>query len=96
MFVIRNVFKCKPGKAKALAEKLKAANSYMTDAVANHRVMVDEVADFWTVVIEFEVENLAAFEQGMAEYGSRPQVQDAMAGYMDLVENGYREIFRIA
>ena len=31
----------------------------------------------------------------MANYGSRPEVQQAMAGYLDLVEGGYREIFRL-
>jgi hypothetical protein len=31
----------------------------------------------------------------MASYGSRPEVREAMAGYLDLVEGGHREIFRI-
>ena len=98
MFVVRNVFKCKPGKAKALIEKLKTANALMkgAGAVINERVLVDEVASFWTVVIETEVEDMAKFAQSMQEYGSRADVQEAMAGYMDLVDGGYREIFRIA
>lgn len=98
MFVIRNVFKCKPGKAKALIEKLKKANEFMINAgaVENQRVLVDEVATFWTVVIEVEVEDMAKFAESMQEYGSRADVQQAMEGYMDLVDGGYREIFRIA
>ena len=46
MFVVRNVFKCKPGKAKVLIEKLKKANQLMRDAgsIVNERVLVDEVA----------------------------------------------------
>jgi hypothetical protein len=98
MRVIRNVFKCKPGKAKELIEKLKKANSLMKEAgaVINERVLVDEVATFWTVVIENEVEDMAKFEESMQQYASREEVQQAMAGYMDLVEGGYREIFRIA
>jgi DNA-binding Lrp family transcriptional regulator len=98
MRVIRNVFKCKPGKAKELIEKLKKANGLMkgAGAVINERVLVDEVATFWTVVIETEVEDMAKFEESMKEYGSREDVQQAMAGYMDLVDGGYREIFRIA
>ena len=96
MRVIRNVFKCKPGKAKDLIEKLKKANQLMkgAGAVINERVLVDEVATFWTVVIETEV--MAKFEESMKEYGSREDVQQAMAGYMDLVDGGYREIFRVA
>jgi len=98
MRVIRNVFKCKPGKAKELIEKLKKANALMKDAgaVISERVLVDEVATFWTVVIETEVEDMAKFEESMKEYGSRADVQEAMAGYMDLVDGGYREIFRVA
>lgn len=98
MFIVRNVFKCKPGKAKALIEKLKNANAIMRDAgsVVSERVLVDEVASFWTVVIENEVEDLAAFAKTMQDYGSLAGVQEAMAGYMDLVDGGYREIFRVA
>ena len=98
MFIIRNVFKCKPGKAKAVVEKLKRANELMKGAgsVIDQRVLVDEVASFWTVVIEVEVEDMAKFAQSMQEYGSRSDVQEAMAGYMEMVDGGYREIFRIA
>ena len=98
MFVVRNVFKCKPGKAKVLIEKLKKANQLMREAgsIIPERVLVDEVAAFWTVVIETEVEDMAQFAESMREYGSRADVQEAMAGYLDIVDGGYREIFRIA
>lgn len=98
MFVVRNVFKCKPGKAKNLIEKLKKANDLMrgAGAVMSERDLVDEVASFWTVVIETEVADMAKFAESMQEYGSRADVQEAMAGYMDMVGGGYREIFRIA
>ena len=98
MFVIRNVFKCKPGKAKTLIEKTKNATELMkgAGAVTNQRILVDEVATFWTVVLENEVEDMAKFAESMQQYGSRADVQEAMAGYMDLVDSGYREIFRIA
>jgi hypothetical protein len=95
MFVIRNVFKCKPGHAKNVVEKFKAALPMMQE-VANHRILVDEVASFWTVVIETEVEDIAQFEKILKERGGRQDVQDAMAGYMDHVDSGHREIFRIA
>ncbi len=96
MFVIRNVFKCKPGKSKDLIEKFKAAHALMADIGLEPRVLVDEVAGFWTVVVEVNVENIAAFESAMKERGSRDDVQKAMAGYMDLVDSGYREVFRVA
>jgi hypothetical protein len=65
------------------------------ESVKSERVMVDEVASFWTVVIETEVEDLAKFGETMKQYGYRKDIQEAMAGYMDLVDGGYREIFRI-
>ena len=40
-------------------------------------------------------EKLEDFEKHMREYGTRPEVRDAMAGYMDLVIEGRREIFRL-
>jgi hypothetical protein len=94
MFVIRNVFKCKPGQAKNLIEKFQKALPMMQE-IAKQRVLVDEVATFWTVVIETETEDLAAFEKLLRERGSRQDVMDAMAGYMDHVHEGYREIYRV-
>jgi hypothetical protein len=96
MFVIRNIFKCKPGQAKNVIEKFKAAHALMSDLGLGERILVDEVADFWTVVIEVNVEDLSVFAKAMQERGSNADVQAAMAGYLDLVESGYREIFRVA
>ena len=96
MYVIRNVFKCKPGKAKNVIEKFKAAHALMESSGIRPRILVDEVAGFWTVVVEVEADDLAAFGKLMHERGSRDDVQQAMAGYTDLVEGGYREIYRVA
>jgi hypothetical protein len=93
MFVIRNVFRCKPGQSRALIEKFQKAMPLMEGV--KQRVLVDEVATFWTVVIETETDDLAAFEKLLRERGSRQDVMDAMAGYMDLVDSGYREIYRV-
>lgn len=97
MFVVRDVFRCKPGKAKELVEKFKKTFKSMEDydRFTNTRIMVDAVADYWTVVIESDVAKLDDFERHMNEYGARPEVREAMAGYMDLVIEGRREIFRL-
>lgn len=47
------------------------------------------------MVIETETDDLASFEKLLKERGGRQDVQDAMAGYMDGFESGYREIFRV-
>ena len=93
MFIIRNVFKCKPGQAKNVIEKFKAAIPLMEGF--NQRLRVDEVGGFWTVVVELEAEDLGTFEQMLKDRGSRKDVQDAMSGYMDFVDSGYREIYRV-
>ena len=96
MYVVRDVFQCKPGKAKLVAEMFKRTIPSMEqlDGFRNCRVMVDAIAGYWTVVLEAEVESLAAFESHMTNFGARPEVQEALKGYMDLVEGGHREIFR--
>ena len=93
MFVVRNVFRCKPGQAKVVVEKFKKSMSF--EGMGKHRILVDHVANFWTVVLETEVEDLAAFEKQLSEYGQRPEVQEVMSGYLDLIDGGHREIFRV-
>ena len=97
MYVIRDVFRCKPGKAKLLVEKLRATlpSTEKEDGFRNCRLMVDAVATYWTVVWEAEVESLEQFEHHMASYAAREEVVAAMRGYTELVQDGYREIFRV-
>jgi len=58
------------------------------------RMMTDAVAGYWTVVIETELEQLIDWEKGEG-FTSKPEVKEIMEGYGDLVETGYREIFKI-
>jgi hypothetical protein len=97
MFVIRDIFRCKPGKAKELVELFKRTIPVMErdDRFTNVRVMVDAVADYWTVVLEADCASLDDFERHLSEFGTRPEVREATAGYMDLVEGGRREIWRL-
>ncbi len=97
MYQIREVFRCRPGKARLLVEKLQAAGPVVEreDGFRHVRVLTDFVADYWTVVWEAEVDDLAQFERHMATYGARPEIRDAMAGYLDLVDGGHREIWKV-
>jgi hypothetical protein len=97
MYLVRDVFRCKPGNSRALAEKFKMAMSSMekVDGFKNGRVMVDAVAEYWTVVLQAEVDSLEMFESHMKTFSSRPEIKEALAGYMDLVEEGHREIYRL-
>ena len=97
MFLIRDVFRCKPGKAGALARMFQETIPSMErdDGFRNCRVMVDYVATYWTVVLQAEVDDIQQFVGHASGFGSRPEVQKALAGYMDLVEEGHREVWRI-
>lgn len=97
MYLIRDVFRCKPGQAKEVAARFKRLVPHMEreDHFRNCKVMVDAVANYWTVVVEAEVESLAAFETHQAEFSQRTEVREVMSGYMELVEGGHREIYRI-
>jgi hypothetical protein len=96
MYIVRNVFRTKPGKAKELVAKFQAASPHFRDlGVASHRVMTDAVAGFWTVVVESDVDDLSAYLKAVESMGQHEGLRAAMAGYMELVETGHREIFRV-
>lgn len=97
MLLIRDVFRCKPGKSRQLAEKFKKASPVFEkmDGFKHPRVLLDYVTSYWTVILEAEVDSLEEFERHMESYASRPEVRQALEGYMDLVEEGRREIYRI-
>jgi hypothetical protein len=95
MYLIRDVFNAKPGRAKDLVAKFKQVMPHMkAPGVRSQRVMTDTVAGYWTVVAETEVEDFQAhFDAG--RHQPPPEAEEAMKGYMDLVCGGHREIFRI-
>lgn len=103
MLLIRELMYCKPGKVRPLVEKFVAMSRLMEKAGQGRmRVMTDFVAErYWTVVSEFEVESLDAFEKMMSGEGAPmdaetlKQMDELMKGYHDLVESGRREIYRI-
>jgi heme-degrading monooxygenase HmoA len=97
MLLVRDIFKCKPGRSKALADQFSTSMSLLADAEGfnSFRILLDFVGDYWTVVLESEVDDLAQFEQHMREWGERDDVRKVMEGYMDNVLSGYREVFRI-
>jgi hypothetical protein len=95
MYLVRDVFRTKPGMAKELVKKFKQTFPFMEKAgFKSPRIMTDAVASYWTVVLEGEVESLAEFEKHEG-FTSQPEVKDIMKDYMELVETGYREIFKM-
>ena len=94
MFVVRETFTAKPGKASALAALFKEALPQMMNGV-KLRVLTDYIGPFNTVVLETEATDLGQFEKAMQEYMSRQDMRDKMKGYTDLYQEGRREVYKI-
>jgi hypothetical protein len=94
MIVVRNVFRCKPGKARELVRMFHDAMPELAkeSKLPFARILSDIAATSWTVVIESEAESLEAWEKNVQ---SRPQLRSGMLSYMDLVEEGHREIWKV-
>lgn len=97
MYVVRAVFRAKPGKSGALAAKFKAAAPLFAQAgaVSGTRVMTDVSAGFWSVVVENTTESLDSYLDMATAVSQNPEIGKAMEGYHDLVLEGYREIFQL-
>ena len=93
MYIVRETFTAKPGKASTLAKLFKQVMSQMT--TLKTRVLTDYVAEFNTVVLEVEADDLAAFDRTMAEYATRADIHDLMKGYTDMYVTGKREVYRV-
>lgn len=103
MLLVREIMHCKPGKVKPLVEKFVAMSALMEKAgQGKMRVMTDLVGErYWTIVGEFEVESLDAFEKMMSgqdnqmDEESMKEMEELMKGYHDLVDHGRREIYKL-
>ncbi len=92
MYVIRDIFKAKPGQASKLARLFKDVSKDLMGGKV--RVLTDAVGDYNTVIMETEVKDLAEHEKQMREYGDKPEFKQRMAGYTDMYLTGKREILR--
>jgi hypothetical protein len=101
MLLIREVMYCKPGKVRPMVEKFLAMSKLNEKlGMGKMRVMTDFCAErYWTIVSEFEVPSMQAFEEMMSGQGQNAEAMKEfdvlMKGYHDLVEYGRREIYKI-
>jgi hypothetical protein len=97
MYLIREVFQAKPGKAKDLVKMFKLAAPHFEKVgdMKAMKVMTDVVSNYWTVVLESETDNIGTFFSNMRSATMSDELKDIMKGYMDCVEGGRREIFMI-
>ena len=98
MYIIRDVFNAKAGKAKDLVRILKNTEPiFQKKGIRNVRVFADTVSNYWTVVWEFEVDSLNDYFSML----ENPNPADAeaigvaMEGYMEFVKGGHREVLKV-
>jgi hypothetical protein len=101
MLLIREIMYCKPGKVKPMVEKFLAMSRINERAgFPKTRVMTDFAGErYWTIVSEFEVESMDAFERMMQGEGFTDEMnqefEKIMKGYHEFIEYGRREVFKI-
>ena len=97
MYLIREVFHAKPGKAKDLVKMFKLAVPHFEKSgeAKNMKVMTDIASTYWTVVVESETEDIGRFITNLRSTSMSDELKDIMKGYMDCIEGGSREIFMI-
>jgi hypothetical protein len=101
MLLIREVFHCKPGKVRPFVEKfLKMSELSEKAGMGKFRILTDFSGQrYWTCVAEMETASLTEFEEMMAGKGMTEEMgkefEKIMEGYHDLVDRGYREIYKI-
>jgi hypothetical protein len=101
VLLIREIMYCKPGKVRPMIEKFLAMSKLNVRAgMPPMRVMTDFAGErYWTIVSEFEVASLDAFERMMKGEGMNEEMgkefEKIMTGYHDLIDYGRREIYKI-
>lgn len=61
----------------------------------NIRVLTDVVAGFWTVIWEFEVEEVSDYLGMNKSVDEDVAVYNALEGYKDHIVDGHREILKV-
>jgi hypothetical protein len=96
MLMVRDVVYCRAGKVRPMVEKfLATAKLVEENGLGKARVYTDVSAErYWTVVGEFDVESLEAF-QAIGTGDEAEEFGKIWEGYHDLVDHGKREIYTV-
>jgi len=96
MYVVRDIFKARAGKAKELVAKFKSTTPHFeAEGIKKIRIMTDAVGEFWTVVWEFEVEEIGDYFEMSDRIYSDERVYTILEGYQEYVLEGRREILKV-
>jgi heme-degrading monooxygenase HmoA len=96
MYLVRETFIAKPGHAGEFAKMMKTEMGSMKGFKGY--VLLDMVADYNTIIVEYEIDSLASFEK-MMEQNKKEQAEKKQSNtppkYTELYQRGRREIFKI-
>jgi hypothetical protein len=100
MLLIREIMYCKPGKVRLMVETVHRHVASQRESGTRQDARDGGLRRrYWTIVTEFEVPDISAFESMMKGEGMKPELakefEKVMDGYHDLVVKGRREIFKI-
>jgi len=97
MYMSREVFHCKPGRAKDLVNIFrKLAPVLKGDGVEEVRIYTDVSAEnYWTVIVEEDIRSIDDLADLSRKTMSDPKVAGLFAGYHDLLLEGRRELYRL-
>lgn len=93
MLIVRDIFQLQFGKAREALELLKPQIEGGYPVV---RILTDYVGgEYYTLVLEFEAEDLAAFERMLATETQNPQWRAWYQKFVPLIRSGRREVLRL-
>ena len=97
MLLVRDVFRLKYGQARPALAAFKESKELMKKLgmTTPFRVMTDLVGPAYTLVLETQVPDMAAFEAMGKKIMSNDEWHTWYHKFTPLVESGYREIFTI-
>lgn len=98
MLIVREIITAKPGNASKISKIVKKVFVKHD----NVRILTDLFADFNTIVLEYEVENLQEYEKIMKSFETGsifenldPVVKNQMSEFKEIYYGGRREAFRV-
>ena len=96
MIIVHDTFVCKPGNASKMAKMFKEAMKGWGDVV---NIMTDMTGQYNKVVMVSKFKNLAAYEKSFEKYmKASPELKkmmEKMAGYTEMYQTGWREIYKV-
>jgi hypothetical protein len=97
MILARDVFHAKYGRGDELVALFKESFARMPEAMTTGapRLMTDLSGRYFTVVTEYEVEDLAAWERMFAAMMAQPDTGGFMDRMNELIEWGQREFYTL-